>query len=156
MENMHKELDSLILFYMNTPDENKVYKRREGCYGLVENDQGALAIIKTSTGHFLPGGGVEADESLEDSLKREFIEETGLRIDIDEQYATGSYFFYSTTLEMDMESYGHFYKCHVLEKVSNQKEVDHELVWLTSQDAYDKLWLENQKEAVKLYQQRYK
>jgi 8-oxo-dGTP diphosphatase len=31
-----------------------------------------------------PGGGVEAGESLEDALKREFIEETGLEISIGE------------------------------------------------------------------------
>jgi 8-oxo-dGTP diphosphatase len=156
MDRLHKEPEQITLFYMNTPEEGKVYKRRVGAYGLIENNQGNLGIIKTSTGYFLPGGGVEEGEAFEESLRREFIEETGYRVDIEEQYATGSYFFYSTTLGYDMESYGHFYRCNILEKISDKIEEDHELVWLPANEAYEKLWLENQQEAVKLYVERYK
>ena len=57
-----------------------------GCYGIVYNDDGQVLLIKKSRGAYkdkldLPGGGIEYGESTDDTLKREFEEEVGLKIE---------------------------------------------------------------------------
>lgn len=53
-----------------------------GVYGIFIN-QGKILLIKKSCGAYkgmfdLPGGGIEFGEKIEETLKREFIEETGI------------------------------------------------------------------------------
>lgn len=55
-----------------------------GVYGIISNE-GKILLIKKARGPYkemydLPGGGVEYGESFEETLKREFLEETGLKI----------------------------------------------------------------------------
>lgn len=57
-----------------------------GCYGIVYNDDGQVLLIKKSRGAYkdkldLPGGGIEYGENADDTLKREFEEEVGLKIE---------------------------------------------------------------------------
>lgn len=65
---------------------NKKYHRAFGVYGLyVENDK--LLVINKNGGPYtnrldLPGGSLEEGESLSQAMKREFLEETGLEIEI--------------------------------------------------------------------------
>jgi 8-oxo-dGTP diphosphatase len=134
--------------YINKPNEDIVYTKRIGSYGLLLNENRKLAIIKTSTGYFLPGGGLEQDESLEECLKREFREETSIDVHVSDKLSSISYFFYSTTLNIHMESVGHFYKCSYEKKLDEKCEDDHELVWLELEMASKLLFLENQKKAV--------
>jgi len=65
----------MITFSTNQPDKNKQYTKRPGAYGIIENDDGLIAVIKTKTGYFLPGGGIEENESPEECLARECLEE---------------------------------------------------------------------------------
>ncbi|MFZ4648039.1 MAG: NUDIX domain-containing protein [Patescibacteria group bacterium] len=56
-----------------------------GVYGILINESRIL-LIKKSRGAYkgmldLPGGGIEFGEKIEEALKREFIEETGIRLD---------------------------------------------------------------------------
>lgn len=51
--------------------------------GLIENDQGKILMVKTPLrGWEIPGGQVEAEESITDALKREIKEETGLDVKV--------------------------------------------------------------------------
>ncbi|WP_163579213.1 NUDIX hydrolase [Gracilibacillus saliphilus] len=66
----------------------KKYHRAFGVYGICVED-GKLLVINKNGGPYvnrydLPGGSLEGDESLSDALKREFLEETGLEIEIEE------------------------------------------------------------------------
>jgi 8-oxo-dGTP pyrophosphatase MutT (NUDIX family) len=56
--------------------EHVHYIVRRGAYAVIIND-GMIAVVKTPTGYFLPGGGVEGTETFENRLKREVLEETG-------------------------------------------------------------------------------
>ena len=64
----------------------EIFKSKHvGCYGVVYNDNGEVLLIKKARGAYkgqfdLPGGGIEYGESADETLKREFEEETGLRI----------------------------------------------------------------------------
>jgi len=53
---------------------------RPSAYGLLIED-GKILLSRQWDGYDFPGGGIEIDETIEDALKREFIEETGLNIE---------------------------------------------------------------------------
>lgn len=62
-----------------------VNSKHVGCYGIVINDNNQVLLIKKARGPYkgtldLPGGGIEYGESTDETLKREFLEETGLEI----------------------------------------------------------------------------
>lgn len=64
----------------------EIFKSKHvGCYGVVYNDAGEVLLIKKSRGAYkgkldLPGGGIDYGETAEETLKREFEEEAGLKI----------------------------------------------------------------------------
>jgi len=141
----------MIEFSINQPDEDKQYTKRPGAYGVIENDNGLIAIIKNKTGYFLPGGGIENAESPVECLKRECLEEIGCEISILENFAQGNYYFYSTTLNVDMESIGHFFACQIDKFLDVITEDGHQLIWLDTDEAILLLYLDNQREAVKIF-----
>lgn len=65
---------------------NKKYHRAFGVYGIYVED-GKLLVINKSGGPYinrfdLPGGSLEDGETLSEAMKREFLEETGIKIEI--------------------------------------------------------------------------
>lgn len=136
---------------INKPENNIKYMVRPGAYGIIINDAGQIAIVKTRTGFFLPGGGIEDDETEQTCLKRECLEEIGFEIRVENKLGTATYYFFSTTIQTDMKSVGHFYKCSVVKKINDGTEADHRLVWLSTTKAIIKLYLANQQYAVKKY-----
>ncbi len=127
------------------------YKDRVGAYAIILDDKYNVAVIKTPTGYFLPGGGLEDDETHEDCIKRECLEEAGLSVVVNEFICKGDKYHWSDTLEYYMHGIGYFYFAKVLENVSKPIEKDHELVWLNKKDCYENLFLEHQAWAVYQY-----
>lgn len=140
----------MIKFSTNQPDKDRQYFKRPGAYGVIINNHGLIACVKTKTGYFLPGGGIEENESPEDCLMRECLEELGAEISKLDIFACGSCYFYSTTLNKDMESEGYFFTCQIDNFLDVKVEDDHELIWLNKEDATKLLYLDNQKEAVRV------
>lgn len=68
--------------------ENKKYHRAFGVYGICIEDEKLLVIHKNGGPYIhrydLPGGSLEDGESLSVAMKREFLEETGMEIEISE------------------------------------------------------------------------
>ncbi|MBR6676039.1 MAG: NUDIX domain-containing protein [Clostridia bacterium] len=61
---------------MGKPIEGISYYDRIGAYLIcIENNK--LAVVRDPKGYFLPGGGIDDGESLEECVKRECLEETG-------------------------------------------------------------------------------
>ncbi|MGK0576553.1 NUDIX domain-containing protein [Macrococcus capreoli] len=86
---------------------------------------------------FLPGGGIEANESHQECLDRELIEETGYSVSIGNYIGNAKRYFLSSTNE-PLLSDGYFYMCTLLEKINNKSEEDYEVVWLEI-DEFDHL-----------------
>ena len=61
----------------------------EGCRGiLVRDDKILLIYYKSKDLYLIPGGGLEAHESLEECCERELAEETGIRVNAHTHYLT--------------------------------------------------------------------
>jgi ADP-ribose pyrophosphatase YjhB (NUDIX family) len=60
----------------------RTYEKREAARAIVFDTEGRVALLNaTKKGyHKLPGGGVEASESIEQALRRELIEEIGCEV----------------------------------------------------------------------------
>ncbi len=57
-------------------------KWRPSAYAVVLDGDRVLLTKQQNEGYYLPGGGIEIDESLEDAVMREVKEETGIDIEI--------------------------------------------------------------------------
>ncbi len=56
------------------------FKFRPSVYGvLIEGER--ILLSRQWDGYDFPGGGIEIDETIEEALKREFIEETGIQVE---------------------------------------------------------------------------
>ena len=56
------------------------YRLRPSAYAVVPDDDGALAVLRTPLGWFLPGGGRDDGEEPAATVVREGVEEAGLRL----------------------------------------------------------------------------
>lgn len=122
--------------------ENAVYLDREGAY-LIPVHNNEIAVIKTAKGFFLLGGGLDENESHEDCIKRECIEETDYTAVIKEKICSAE--TYTTHPEL---GYFHpvqsYYIGELKEKVSEPIETDHILKWVKYDDIKGKMFAEMQ------------
>lgn len=73
---------------------------RPSAYGIILDDDKAVFMENKSNGKlWFPGGGVEIGETLEDALKREIMEETGLKVEVGEMILFKENFFYYEPLD---------------------------------------------------------
>ena len=63
---------------------DQTYIDRKGVYAIIMNEKNEVATVKLPHGYFLPGGGLEGEESKEACLRRECLEELGWEIEINE------------------------------------------------------------------------
>ena len=125
------------------------YKDRVGAYAIIFDRNARVAVVQTSTGYFLLGGGLDNNETHEVCIKRECLEEAGLSVVVKDFICKGDKYHWSDTLQYYMHGIGFFYITDIVEKVSEPIEKDHELVWLKIDDCYEKLFLEHQAWAVR-------
>ncbi|MBZ9689361.1 NUDIX domain-containing protein [Clostridium estertheticum] len=123
------------------------YIDRGAVYGIVINDEGKIATIKTPTGYFLPGGGIEDEETHRECLEREFIEETGYKIKIGRNIGKAS-LYHLSKINQYLHGIGYFYFVNLESKTSNKIEEDHQLLWIESGNCIKCLFLEHQAWAV--------
>lgn len=80
---------------MRKLSENEQWHRHLGAYGICMNDEKLLVIHKGGGPYFgrydLPGGTVEANESLVAAVQREFLEEAGINVEIKENVGVCDY-----------------------------------------------------------------
>jgi 8-oxo-dGTP pyrophosphatase MutT (NUDIX family) len=62
---------------------------RPSTYGLIADDHGRLAVVRTDQGVFLPGGGIVRVEAPAGAMMREALEECGLVVRVGSQRVAG-------------------------------------------------------------------
>ena len=117
---------------------NRDYVPRPSAYVVLRNEGGLVAVVHTPKGVFLPGGGQDLGESPERAALREVEEECGLQAELNtclgvaEQFvdaeAEGAYFAKRST----------FYRARTVGSTI-VTELDHELAWLSSEEAEQRL-----------------
>ena len=113
-------------------------KLREVCRGIVVRDNKILLTYETNTNQwFIPGGGLESNESLSQCCIRELAEETGCIVEVDKQYLTINE-HYDEWLWVS-----HYFICNYVEKTERtltqrEYEVGLESRWILIDEAIKK------------------
>ena len=123
------------------------YINRVGVYGIVIDNEGKIATIKTPTGYFLPGGGIEDGETHKECIEREFIEETGFEVSIEKYIGKSSLYHISKTNKY-LHGIGYFYIVNLKSMTNKKVEEDHELIWIEPVECVKGLFLKHQAWAV--------
>ena len=118
------------------------YVVRPTAFGLVFHD-GRLACVRVDRGegsYFdLPGGAVDGDETEEQALIREFVEETGIAVRPVARIAAAAQYFRKSD-GAPVNNTGGFWTAGMLSLDPSAKvEADHELVWLDPLEALKSL-----------------
>lgn len=112
---------------------------RPSAYGLVADDAGRLAVVRTPQGLFLPGGGIEPGETPQDTVVREVREECGLDVRLGSWSLRAVDFVYSTTEQTHFEKHSTFVDISAHTSSAAAGEADHELVWFAPPQAIAQL-----------------
>ena len=101
-------------------------EHRLGARGIVFNNDLRIAILnkKNKNEYKLPGGGIEEDEDPADAFKREVLEETGCKIEIDECLGT----FEEIISVENYKQTSYIFVAHIIENTGKphytQKEIE--------------------------------
>ena len=120
------------------------YKERKGAYGVAINGLNQVAVIEMPHGDFLPGGGIELDETEDECLRRELIEETGYNINIGSFICSGIQYGYGPRSKTYLKLVGSFYMIQLKNDTGLKSELDHKLVWKNREDLKKSIRIEYQ------------
>jgi 8-oxo-dGTP diphosphatase len=128
----------------------QIYKYRPGAYAVVFDAHQRVVVVKNGYGnYFLPGGGADPGETMEEALRREVLEESGYDIEIHRKLGEATECFWSEIGQRYFEAHGHFYTASFGERVREPIDDDHVLIWLTTEQAAKRLSRESQAWAVR-------
>lgn len=117
-------------------EEGLEYPPRPGAYAVARNTEGLVAVFRTPRGLYLPGGGLNPGESVEDGLRREVREECGSEIVILRRIGEAVEYIHTAGRETGIAKECVFFAItFVGEPVNGEGEADHELVWVTPDEA---------------------
>ncbi len=131
-----------------TPVAGATYQFRPGGYAIVRRDDGKLAAVVTPVGVFLPGGGLEDGETLEEATVREVDEESGLRVRIVAAVGVADELVFVPDDDVYYRKRCTFFVAEVVGQ-GTASEADHELVWFTADEAAAKLSYASQRWALR-------
>ena len=125
-----------------TPEAGLDYPDRPTAFGLVLHEA-RMACVRVDRGDHsyfdLPGGAIDGDETEEQALVREFLEETGMTVRPVARIAEAGQYFRRSDGQ-PLNNVGGFWIAERLSLDAGAKvEADHELVWLSPRDALQEL-----------------
>ncbi len=99
-------------------------------------DKELIAVVCTPSGKlFLPGGKIEDGETKEECVKRECMEEMGMKVALKEYFAVGERYFYHESSNRYSHAIGHFYFADEYEQVCEPLEAGNKVIWMTYDEA---------------------
>lgn len=131
--------------------EGITYRERIGAYALIVNSESEIALVRRDNNYFLPGGGVENNETYEECLKRECSEELGYNIEVVQYVGKLSHYTKAIRREEYLKLVGHVHIANLLDSNCLKTEEDHELIWVPIKEAAEKMQEEFQAHAIREY-----
>jgi len=122
-------------------DAETDYPVRPAVFGLVFHDEriACVRVTRDVPYYDLPGGAIDGDETEQQALMREFVEETGMTVRPLERIAEAGQFFRKSD-GAPVNNVGGFWIAERLALDPDRKvEADHELVWLHPRTALAEL-----------------
>jgi 8-oxo-dGTP pyrophosphatase MutT (NUDIX family) len=99
-----------------------------GVYAVIENHRKQIAVIETSNGFFLPGGGLHPMRRRR-SLERESLEESGYQASVSAEIGEAVEYIKASREEMHYRFHSRFDEAQMDSKIGEGIEEDHRLVW---------------------------
>ncbi len=123
-------------------EEGRDYRDRPAAFGVVDRD-GRIALVRVQkdgqTWYDLPGGAIEAGETAQQAVVREFGEETGLVVETREAFAEANQYFVNSDGEA-LNNHCTFFALRLKgEDGSLKSDDDHSLVWMPPEAAQAEL-----------------
>ena len=113
-----------------TRPETKGRIVRPSAYAFILNGAGQVAVVRSSDGTFLPGGGIEGGETPEAAVMREALEECGLRIRVGDCVNRAVQIVDSESYETYVEKRCYFFDAEIERELPGQAEPGHETLWV--------------------------
>ncbi|MBH0345925.1 MULTISPECIES: NUDIX hydrolase [Bacillus] len=125
------------------------YELRPSCYAIIfQSSSLKIAVIQKGDRYFLPGGGMEGNETKDECLHRELLEELGWTIGIDQYIGNAVRYFYAEKEDTYYLNDGFFYIANMVQKQTESCEEDYVLRWMSPLHAIEYLLHDHQKWAV--------
>ncbi len=110
-----EQIECISLYGNKTMVPVSKLQLRPAAYGFVVHDGKLLVVQMRHTGKFwFPGGALEKGETLEECVKREVWEETGVDIEVIELLHFKEVFFYYDPEDSAFHNFSFFYLCRPL------------------------------------------
>jgi 8-oxo-dGTP pyrophosphatase MutT (NUDIX family) len=106
-----EDWDKALVFGVRSEGEQWVI--RPSAYGLLEDQDGRIAVVRSQDGIFLPGGGIEIGETPEDAIRREALEECGLIVLVGQWATRAVQFAHSASERAHFEKRSTFMECAI-------------------------------------------
>jgi len=119
--------------------KNTVYITHPGAYGVMLDQSGKVGVLQTPNGFFLPGGGIDDNETPEQALSRELLYETGCRVRVKGEIGLAAQYPNGSGERIKYKELGHFYRIEMLDRDQVSYGGNNHLIWLTKDDAVRKL-----------------
>uniref|UniRef100_UPI003FF08543 NUDIX domain-containing protein n=1 Tax=Waltera intestinalis TaxID=2606635 RepID=UPI003FF08543 len=127
-------------------EENVAYLDRRGAY-IIPIKGEEIGIVETPKGLFLLGGGIDGDETDNQCIIRECIEEAGYQVEIKERVCSAETYYEHPTIGF-FHPIQVYYSGKLVKKVKEPVEQDHVFRWVKYEDLRGKMCLEMQNWAV--------